>query len=96
MLKLIPSLLSVYCLDRLAEPDVEFIAAQKRADPEFGGSLYYQRIDVRDVENVNETMAGIAAQRNRLDGLIAAAGVNHVGSAIEHLPADITDVMSIN
>ncbi|KAH8589119.1 hypothetical protein B0O99DRAFT_637776 [Bisporella sp. PMI_857] len=41
-------------------------------------------------------MACIAAQRNRLDGLIAAAGVNHVGSAIEHSPADITDVMSIN
>ncbi|KAH6668474.1 hypothetical protein B0J14DRAFT_488386 [Halenospora varia] len=86
----------VYCLDRLAEPDAEFIAAQKRADPEFGGSLHYQRIDVRDVENINETMAGIAAQRHRLDGLVAAAGVNHVGSAIEHSPADITDVMSIN
>ncbi|TAQ90211.1 hypothetical protein B7494_g1501 [Chlorociboria aeruginascens] len=87
---------ALYCLDRLAEPDAEFIAAQKRADPEFGGSLHYQRIDVRDVESVNETMAGIASQRKRLDGLIAAAGVNHVGSAIEHSSADITDVMSIN
>ncbi len=74
----------MYCLDRLAEPDDEFTAAQKRADPEFGGSLHYQRIDVRDVKNVNETMAGIAAKSNRLDGLIAAAGVNHVGSAFDH------------
>jgi NAD(P)-dependent dehydrogenase (short-subunit alcohol dehydrogenase family) len=88
--------LSVYCLDRLEEPDAEFQEAQKRAESEFGGSLHYQRIDVRDVENVNELMAGIASQRNRLDGLIAAAGVNHVGSAIEHSSADIDDVMSIN
>ncbi|KAH7350566.1 hypothetical protein BKA65DRAFT_535715 [Rhexocercosporidium sp. MPI-PUGE-AT-0058] len=86
----------VYCLDRLEKPDDDFIAAQKRADPEFGGSLHYKRIDVRDVENVNETMAGIAAQKQRFDGLIAAAGINHVGSAIDHSPADITDVMSIN
>jgi len=80
----------------LAEPDAEFLAAQQRADPEFGGSLHYKRIDVRNVQDVDETMAGIAAQSHRLDGLIAAAGVNHVGSAIEHSPADITDVMSIN
>ena len=86
-------LLLVYCLDRLAEPDAEFTAAQSRADPEFGGSLHYQRVDVRDVENLNETMASIAAQSTRLDGLIAAAGANHVGSALEHSPEDITEVM---
>jgi NAD(P)-dependent dehydrogenase (short-subunit alcohol dehydrogenase family) len=45
---------------------------------------------------VNDTMASIAAQRNRLDGLIAAAGVNHVDAAIDHAPEDIDDVMSIN
>lgn len=93
--KLMP-FLPVYCLDRLEEPDHEFRAAQNRADPEFGGSLHYLRLDVRDVSMVNETMAHIASQRNRLDGLIAAAGVNHVKAAIEHSTADIDDVMSIN
>jgi NAD(P)-dependent dehydrogenase (short-subunit alcohol dehydrogenase family) len=86
----------VYCLDRLAEPDAEFIAAQTRADPEFGGSLHRQRVDVRDVKNLNETMASIAAQSSRLDGLVTAAGVNHVGSSIENSLEDITEVMSIN
>ncbi|PVH68104.1 NAD(P)-binding protein, partial [Cadophora sp. DSE1049] len=76
--------------------DTEFGAARKRADLDFGGSLHFQRIDVRDVENVNNTRVGIATQRNRLDGLIATAGVNHVGSATEHSPANITDMMSIN
>jgi NAD(P)-dependent dehydrogenase (short-subunit alcohol dehydrogenase family) len=86
----------VYCLDRLEAPDEEFLAAQKRADPEFGGALHYQRLDVRNVDMVNDTMAAIASHRNRLDGLIAAAGVNHVGDAIDHSIADIVDVMSIN
>jgi len=86
----------VYCLDRLEEPDNDFRAAQKRADPEFGGSLQYQRLDVRNVEMVNDTMASIAARRKRFDGLIAAAGINHVGAAIDHAPKDIDEVMSIN
>jgi NAD(P)-dependent dehydrogenase (short-subunit alcohol dehydrogenase family) len=83
----------VYCLDRLKEPDEEFTKAQKRADM---GSLHYQRIDVRDVANVNQIMADIAAENGRLDGLIAAAGVNHVGPALEHTPEDVADVLSIN
>jgi NAD(P)-dependent dehydrogenase (short-subunit alcohol dehydrogenase family) len=83
----------VHCLDRLDEPDDEFNKAQKRAED---GALNYRRIDVRDVENVNQIMADIAAQNGRFDGLIAAAGVNHVGPALEHTPEDIADVMSIN
>jgi len=86
----------VYCLDRLEEPDNEFRTAQKRADPEFGGSLHYQRLDVRNAEMVNDTMASIAAQRKRFDGLIAAAGVNHVDAAIDHVAKDVDEVMSIN
>jgi NAD(P)-dependent dehydrogenase (short-subunit alcohol dehydrogenase family) len=60
------------------------------------GFLHYQRIDVRDVVNVNQIMADIAAENGRLDGLIAAAGVNHVGPALEHTPEDVADVLSIN
>jgi NAD(P)-dependent dehydrogenase (short-subunit alcohol dehydrogenase family) len=41
-------------------------------------------------------MASIAAQSSRLDGLVTAAGVNHVGSSIENSLEDITEVMSIN
>jgi NAD(P)-dependent dehydrogenase (short-subunit alcohol dehydrogenase family) len=78
------------------EPDTEFLAAQGRANPKFGGSLHYQRVDVRDSDDVNEILAGIAAQKGRLDGLIAAAAINHVDSAFEHSCADIKEVMDIN
>ncbi|KAE8312178.1 hypothetical protein BDV41DRAFT_309227 [Aspergillus transmontanensis] len=86
----------VYCLDRLSEPDEEFRAAEARANPDFGGSLHYRRMDVTDDANTEAVIADIGAQKNRLDGLIAAAGINHVASAIDHLPKNVDDVIHIN
>ncbi|KAK2763885.1 hypothetical protein FQN54_009503 [Arachnomyces sp. PD_36] len=86
----------VHCLDRLEEPDQEFLTAQERADPQFGGSLHYRHIDVRNSDNLDETMGAIASLNGRLDGLIAAAGINHVEKAVDHSTADIEEVMNIN
>ncbi|KAH8698521.1 putative short-chain dehydrogenase [Talaromyces proteolyticus] len=86
----------VHCLDRLSEPDDEFIYAQKHANPAYGGSLHYRCMDVRDAENVKETMSRIADQKQRLDGLLAAAGINHIDSAIGHSQNDVNEIMSIN
>ncbi|KAI1828841.1 hypothetical protein CBS147337_10355 [Penicillium roqueforti] len=86
----------VHCLDRLPEPDEEFHAARARANPQFGGSLHYRRLDVRDRDGTNQVMSAIAEDKNRLDGLVVAAGVNHVGGAIGHSAADIERVISIN
>lgn len=54
------------------------------------------RIDVRNNADVNTTFAAIAAKHERLDGLIAAAGINHLQSALEHSQQALDDVMSIN
>ncbi|CAG8112142.1 unnamed protein product [Penicillium nalgiovense] len=70
--------------------------AQARANPQFGGSLHYHRLDVRDRESTNQIMSTIANGKNRLDGLVAAAGVNHIASAINHSAADIERIISIN
>jgi NAD(P)-dependent dehydrogenase (short-subunit alcohol dehydrogenase family) len=78
------------------EPDAEFLTAQKRADPQFGGSLHYRHIDVRNAENLDQSMEDIASINGRLDGLIAAAGVNHVEKAVDHSTDDIEEVMNIN
>ncbi|KAL4861312.1 hypothetical protein BDV12DRAFT_180459 [Aspergillus spectabilis] len=86
----------VYCLDRLPEPADEFRAAEARANPDFGGSLHYRRVDVTNDKNVEAVMEEIASQNNRLDGLIAAAGVNHVESAIDQSPKAVDDVIHIN
>ncbi|KAI9368885.1 hypothetical protein BJX61DRAFT_190730 [Aspergillus egyptiacus] len=86
----------VYCLDRLPQPDDEFLAAEARANPDYGGSIHYRRMDVADDANTEAVMAEIASQKNRLDGLIAAAGVNHVASAIDHSPATVDNIIHIN
>ena len=86
----------VYCLDRLETPHPDFITAKDKAENEYGGALEYIRIDVRNSVEVNNTFAAIAAQNQRLDGLIAAAGINHLQSALEHSEQAMDDVMSIN
>ncbi|KAJ5690505.1 hypothetical protein N7462_004897 [Penicillium macrosclerotiorum] len=86
----------VYALDRLDTPHPDFLVAQDKAANEYGGSLEYIKIDVRNVADVNNTFAAIAAQNERLDGLIAAAGINHLQSALEHSQQALEDVMSIN
>ncbi|CAI7667677.1 unnamed protein product [Penicillium palitans] len=86
----------VHCLDRLPEPHEEFYTAQARANPHFGGSLQYHSLDVRDRDSTNQIMSTIANGKNRLDGLVAAAGVNHIESAINHSAADIERIISTN
>ncbi|KAJ5568277.1 hypothetical protein N7450_010763 [Penicillium hetheringtonii] len=86
----------VYALDRLETPHPDFIKAQEKAANEYGGTLEYIRIDVRNNTEVNNTFAAIAAQHERLDGLIAAAGINHLSSALEHSQQALDDVMTIN
>ncbi|CAG8334998.1 unnamed protein product [Penicillium salamii] len=86
----------VYCLDRLETPHPDFSVAKEKAENEYGGSLEYIRIDVRNVTEVNNVFSAIAAQHERLDGLIAAAGINHLQSALEHSQQALDDVMTIN
>ncbi|KAF9892991.1 hypothetical protein FE257_012402 [Aspergillus nanangensis] len=86
----------VHCLDLLPKPHEDFHEAKARANPDFGGALYYQRMDVRDRQDSQEIMSSIASGKDRLDGVIASAGVNHVCDAMDHTPEDIDRVIDIN
>jgi len=86
----------VYCLDRLDAPDDEFYEAQKRTLPEFGGELNYAQVDVRNTENLDDVISGIADKHQRMDGLIAAAGVQQVTPAVEYGIKDAMDMMDVN
>jgi len=86
----------LYCLDRLEHPGADFIAAKDQAENEYGGLLEYIQIDVRNHKEVENTFAMIGAQHERLDGLIAAAGINHLQAALDYDRAALDDVMSIN
>ena len=75
---------------------MDFFKAQARADPDYGGSLHYIRVDVQDSENLESVISGIAFQYARLDGLIAAAGVQQVTPAISYKREDVVRMLDIN
>lgn len=53
-------------------------------------------MDVRNLENLEDVIGGVAAKYQRLDGLIAAAGVQQVTPAIEYKMEDVRNMMDIN
>ncbi|KAF7563261.1 hypothetical protein G7046_g873 [Stylonectria norvegica] len=91
---------TVHAIDRLPSPAddaaSDFARVAKRAKEELNTSLSYYQIDVRDVPELNNIIEGIATQAGRLDGLIAAAGINHETPAIDYKASDADNLMSIN
>ncbi|KAL1872470.1 hypothetical protein VTK73DRAFT_1467 [Phialemonium thermophilum] len=86
----------VYCLDRAPEPDEYWEEAQSRVVPEWGGSLHYMQQDVADKQHLEEVVARIADEHGRLDGAIAAAGVQQVTPALEYREEDVERMLHIN
>jgi NAD(P)-dependent dehydrogenase (short-subunit alcohol dehydrogenase family) len=77
------------------KPDEEWDEAESRVCPEWGGSLAYHRVDVEDTENL-EVIDEVAHEHNRLDGVIAAAGVQQITPATEYTAKDVNKMMNIN
>ncbi|PYH47318.1 putative short chain dehydrogenase [Aspergillus saccharolyticus JOP 1030-1] len=86
----------VYALDRLEEPSPEFSIIQRRAQEELGTELHYRRIDVRDTELLNTAIELIANTEGRMDGLVAAAGIQQETSALEYTAADSNRMFEVN
>jgi hypothetical protein len=85
----------VYALDRLEEPAPEFFELQQRAK-ELGTELQYRRIDVRDTELLNSVIEGIAQVEGRMDGLVAAAGIQQETPALEYSAKDSNTMFEVN
>lgn len=86
----------MHCLDRLEKPDEEWEEALGRVVPEWGGSLVYHQVDVEDMKNLEDVIDKIARENNRLDGVIAAAGVQQVTPAVDYTVEDVNKMLSIN
>ncbi|KGO43930.1 Glucose/ribitol dehydrogenase [Penicillium expansum] len=85
----------VYALDRLEEPAPEFEHIQQRAK-DLGTVLHYRRIDVRDTELLNSVIETIANEEGRMDGLIAAAGIQQETPALEYSAKDSNTMFEVN
>ena len=87
---------TVYALDRLPEPSPDFYRVQKRAAEELGNTFHYRQIDVRDVQGLNKVVEEIGDDRGRLDGLIAAAGIQQETPALEYTAKDANMMFEVN
>lgn len=87
----------MHCLDRLVDPDPEFIASQEWSrEQQHKGELHYHHVDVRDMNMLNGTVAAIAERRGQMNGLVAAAGVQQIKEAVNHSCVDVTEMLDIN
>ncbi|OJI98117.1 hypothetical protein ASPVEDRAFT_123772 [Aspergillus versicolor CBS 583.65] len=86
----------VYALDRLEEPSPEFYDIQKRAKEELGTDFQYRRIDVRDTELLHNTIEAIANTEGRMDGLVAAAGIQQETPALDYTSQDANRMFEVN
>lgn len=87
---------TVYALDRRPEPSPDFYRVQKRAAEELGNTFYYRQTDVRDVDNLHKIVADIGEKHGRMDGLIAAAGIQQETPALEYTAKDANMMFEIN
>ncbi|EON62577.1 short chain dehydrogenase [Coniosporium apollinis CBS 100218] len=87
---------TVYALDRLPEPSEEFPKLQAKAQNELGTALHYRQIDVRDASSLTQIVADIASEHGRLDGLIAAAGIQQETPALEYTAEDANRMFEVN
>lgn len=84
------------CLDRAETPHSDWEEAERRVVPEWGGSLRYRQQDVQDTKALERTINEIAAEHERLDGVIAAAGVQQLTPAEEYTAEDANKMLAVN
>jgi NAD(P)-dependent dehydrogenase (short-subunit alcohol dehydrogenase family) len=58
--------------------------------------LYYRRVDVRDIELLHNIVEEIANTEGRLDGLVAAAGIQQETPALEYSAKDANTMFEVN
>ena len=83
-------------MDRLSKPSEDFGLAAKKAKESLGSSLTYHQVDVRDAGSLNDIVKGIAEKHGRLDGLIAAAGIQQETPALEYTAEDVDKMLGVN
>lgn len=58
--------------------------------------MHYRRIDVRDTELLNSVIEAIANDEGRMDGLVAAAGIQQETPALEYSAKDSNTMFEVN
>ena len=87
---------TVYALDRQPAPSPDFSRVADRADKELGTKFHYRQVDVRDNPGLNRVVAEIGDAEGRMDGLVAAAGIQQETPALEYSAEDANRMFAVN
>jgi len=69
----------------------------QRANDELDTEIFYHQIDVRTgVDHLNSIVEEIVQKHGRIDGLIAAAGIQQETPALEYTAADADRMLGVN
>ncbi|MEW6325322.1 MAG: 3-oxoacyl-[acyl-carrier-protein] reductase [Nitrospirota bacterium] len=71
-------------------------AAAKEAAAGLGGSASAARLNVADFEDVKRVLAGVLAERQRIDVLVCNAGITRDGLLLRMKPEDWSAVLDVN
>ncbi|GAB1741145.1 hypothetical protein NU219Hw_g6391t1 [Hortaea werneckii] len=85
---------NVYCLDRAEQPEEHFWQTRDELAHHFRGTLDYRQVDVTHAEQLDQVIAKIADEHQRIDGLIANAGIQWVQPALDYDAAKVPEVGS--
>lgn len=86
----------VHVIDRLEKPSEDFDRVAARAKAELDTSITYHRADVREQGNLNTLVEGIANKHGRIDGLLAAAGIQQETPALDYTAEDCDRMLGVN
>lgn len=86
----------VHCFDSFREPDEDFTRVLRLTERLPGGTLQYHSIDVCNSQKLQELIVTISESYNRLDGVIAAAGIQKITRALDYRKEDVDDMLETN
>jgi NAD(P)-dependent dehydrogenase (short-subunit alcohol dehydrogenase family) len=83
----------VFAFDRLPSPDPHFQVVQRKYPTQH---LEYKQVDVTKPDEVKPKFAEVADWKGRLDGLVAAAGIQYEAPALEYTAEDCRRILDVN
>lgn len=83
----------VFAFDKLPSPDPKFEELQRKYPHQY---LAYKQVDVTEIEPIKKSFAEAADWMGRLDGIVAAAGVQYEASAMEYTAEDFHRILDVN
>jgi NAD(P)-dependent dehydrogenase (short-subunit alcohol dehydrogenase family) len=83
----------VWAFDRLPIPDPQFERVKEKFSDQH---LEYKQVDVTKPEDLKEKFAEVANWKGRLDGLVAAAGIQYEAPALEYTADDFHRILDVN